>query len=212
VRKYLMQLHGLGASLKSGDRLARGALELGDHLFVDRTHLAFQEPHRGDVMVFITDGIRRENGDPLAGRFYIKRLVGVPGDTLKIGDGKLYVREPGAPGFRLVNETDAPGFRRIYSMKGGYHGYTHMPQAAVLTHNDDTFTVPAGEYFMLGDNSGFSLDSRFWKTVPRRNLVGRPLWVWWPFSRRWGVADRLEPLDFDTLDRLRGPRIPPVTE
>jgi signal peptidase I len=212
VRKYLMQTHGLGASLKSGDSLVRGALELGDHLFVDRTHLAFQEPRRGDIMVFVTDGILRDNGGPLAGRFYIKRLVGLPGDTLEIRDGKLYVREPGAADFRLVNEADAQGFRRIYSMKGGYHGYTHMSQAAVLTGNGATFTVPAREYFMLGDNSGFSLDSRFWKTVPRRNLVGRPLLIWWPFSRRWGVADRVEPLPFDSLDRLRDPRIPPVTE
>lgn len=212
VRKYLMQQHGLGASLKVGDSLARGALELGDHLFVDRTHLAFREPRRGDIMVFITDGIRRENGDPLAGRFYIKRLVGLPGDTLEIRDGKLYVREPGASGFRLVDETDAAGFRRIYSNKGGYHGYTYMPHAAVLTHSGATFSVPAGEYFMLGDNSGFSLDSRFWKTVPRRNLVGRPLLVWWPFSRRWGTADRVEPLGFDTLERLRDPRIPPLAE
>jgi signal peptidase I len=211
VRKYLMQQHG-GASLKAGDSLARGALELGDHLFVDRTHLAFREPRRGDVMVFITDGILRENGEPLAGRFYIKRLVGLPGDTLEIRDGKLYVREPGATESRLVDEKDAPGFKRIYSMKGGYHGYTYMPHAAVLTHKGATFTVPAGEYFMLGDNSGFSLDSRFWKTVPRRNLVGRPLLVWWPFSRRWGVADRAEPLDFDTLDRLHDPRVPPVAE
>jgi signal peptidase I len=212
VRKYLMQQHGLGADLRAGACLSRGALELGDHLFVDRTHLAFQEPRRGDVMVFVTDGILRETGEPLAGRFYIKRLVGLPGDTLDIRDGKLYVREPGAADFRLVDETDAPGFRRIYSMKGGYHGYTYMPHAAVLTRKGDTFTVPPGEYFMLGDNSAFSLDSRFWKTVPRQNLVGRPLLVWWPFSRRWGRVDRVEPLDFNTLDRLRDPRIPPVVE
>lgn len=212
VRKYLMQTHGLGASLQAGDSLVRGALELGDHLFVDRTHLAFREPHRGDIMVFVTDGIVRENGEPLAGRFYIKRLVGLPGDTLEIRDGKLYVREPGAADVRPVDETDAPGFGRIYSMKGGYHGYTHMSHAAVLTRNEDTFTVPDRHYFMLGDNSGFSLDSRFWKTVPRANLVGRPLWIWWPFSRRWGTADRVEPLDFDTLARLRDPRIPPVAE
>jgi signal peptidase I len=212
VCKYLLQMHGMGASLKAGEVLARGALELGDHLFVDRTHLAFQEPRRGDVTVFVTDGIRRANGEALAGRYYIKRLAGLPGDTLEIRDGHLYVREPGAAEFRLVDAQDAPGFGRIYSRRGGYHGYTHMNQAAVLTRNGDTFTVPQGQYFMLGDNSGFSLDSRFWKTVPRENLVGRALCVWWPFSRRWGRVDRVEPQDFDTVSRMHDPRLPPLVE
>lgn len=212
VRKYLMQTHGIGTPLKAGDVLVRGALELGDHLFVDRTHLAFAEPRRGDVMVFITDGIRRANGEPLAGRFYIKRLAGLPGDTLRIREGHLYVRESGAADFRLVDAGDNPGFERVYSMKGGYHGYTHMPQSELLMGDGDTFTVPDNEYFMLGDNSGFSLDSRFWKTVPRGNLVGRALWVWWPFSRRWGGVDRQEPLDFPTVSRMRDPRLPPLVE
>jgi len=212
VRKYLMQTHGFGTPLKAGDVLVRGALELGDHLFVDRTHLAFAEPRRGDVTVFITDGIQRANGESLVGRFYIKRLAGLPGDTLRIRDGHLYVRERGAADFREVDAADDPGFERVYSMKGGYHGYTHMPQSELLTSDDDTFTVPDGEYFMLGDNSGYSLDSRFWKTVPRRNLVGRALWVWWPFSRRWGVVDRLPPLDFLTVSRMRDPRLPPLVE
>ena len=212
VRKYMLQLHGMGAALKTGDVLARGALELGDHLFVDRTHLAFREPRRGDVTVFITDGIRRANGESLAGRYYIKRLVGLPGDTLEIRAGHLYVREAGAADFRLVDAQDAPGFGRIYSMQGGYHGYTYMSQAEVLTRSGETFTIPLGEYFMLGDNSGFSLDSRFWKTVPRQNLVGRALCVWWPFSRRWGRVDRVEPQAFDTLSRMRDPRLPPLVE
>jgi signal peptidase I len=48
---------------------------------------------------------------------------------------------------------------------------------------------------MLGDNSENSRDSRFWGTAPRRNLIGRACFVWWPFLRRWGLVDRLEPLD-----------------
>jgi signal peptidase I len=235
VRKYLAQCH-TSAALRAGDVLARGALMLGDHLFVDRTHLAFREPRRGDVMVFVTDGIT-PTGEPaparswaqqagwlllgspacaptsLAGRFYIKRLVGMPGDTLAIREGRLYVREAGAPDFRLVDGSDTPAFPRIYSHKGGYLGYTHMPPPAqVLTDNTGTFAIPPGEYFMLGDNSGYSQDSRYWKTVPRRNLVGRALWVWWPFGRRWGTVDRLDPLDFPTASRMLNPRLPPLVE
>ena len=58
--------------------------------------------------------------------------------------------------------------------------------------------VPAGCYFMLGDNSQFSLDSRFFGAVPRKNLVGRSWFVFWPFSRRWGFTDNLEPIDEPT--------------
>ncbi|MBN2448944.1 MAG: signal peptidase I [Lentisphaeria bacterium] len=212
VLKYLRQVHGLGAYLRRGDVLVRGALQLGDHLFVDRTHLAFSEPRRGDVMVFVTDGITREDGSSLGGRFYIKRLAGMPGDTLRIEDGRLYVREPGAAEFRLVDGQDDPGFPRIYSHQGGYHGYTNHDRAPFLRSPEATFTVPEGHYFMLGDNSGFSLDSRFWQTVPRRNLVGRALWVWWPFTRRWGLVDRLEPLDFPTASRMSDPSLPPLVE
>ncbi len=182
--------------LEKGDVLSRGYLELGDHLFVDRTHLAFSEPKRGDVMVFLTDGIRGMNGTGLGGRFYIKRLVGLPGDVLRIRDHKLYVKEEGDAAFKRVDASVRPGFGRMYSYKGGYRGYSHYPDSPHLNSNEATFKVPDDRYFMLGDNSENSRDGRFWGTVPRENLIGRAICVWWPFSRRWGIVDRTEPLDF----------------
>lgn len=199
VEKYLRDsLRHTNGHMNKGDVIARGYLELGDHLFVDRTHLAFTEPRRGDVMVFLTDGIHGMNGSSLGGRFYIKRLVGLPGDTLQIRDHQLYVREKGDSDFRLVDENDRPGFARVYSHKGGYRGYSHYSYSRYLNTNDATFDVPENHYFMLGDNSENSRDSRFWGTVPRKNLIGRALCVWWPFSRRWGSVDRVEPLENPT--------------
>jgi len=179
-----------------GHVLARGCLELGDHLFVDRTYLNFTEPRRGDITVFLTDGIRDRRGQTLGGRYYIKRLVALPGDEIAIRDRKLYVKAPGASDFRLADNSDAPGFERIYSLRGGYRGYCHDPRSQFLYADQETFRLKRDQYFMLGDNSENSKDSRFWGSVPRENLVGRALFVWWPFSRRWGVTDRVEPLDF----------------
>ncbi len=181
---------------RQGDILSQGYLELGDHLFVDRVGLNFFEPSRGDITVFTTENIRTRSGKSLRGRFFIKRLVGLPGDELKIADKKLYVRKPGDSSFTLVDGTIRKAFDRIYSFKGGYRGYSHHPHCQFLKDNNDTFQVGEDEYFMLGDNSENSQDSRFWGVVPRRNLVGRAKFVYWPFSRRWGGVDSAEPLEF----------------
>ena len=185
---------------KKGETLVKGHLMLGDHLFVDRLRFNFVEPKRGDITVFVTDGIRNINGKPLRGRFFIKRLVGLPGDEIKISNRKLYVRTNDKESFELVDEKFHPGFNRIYSFKGGYRGYSHPPNPSCqyLRNSDETFQLGKNDYFMLGDNSENSMDSRFWGVVPRHNIVGRANFVYWPFSRRWGFADSAEPEDFDS--------------
>lgn len=163
----------------------------GDHLFVDRVSLHFKPFKRGEIFIFNTEGITDPaTGRPLPGFFYIKRLVGMPGDTLKIVDGVLYIRPHGEDSFRPATDF-ADVFGRIYSGKGGYHGHI----AGGLLKPGAEYTVPADCYFALGDNSRNSLDSRYWGPVPRRNIIGRALNVFWPVSRRWGMIDRLEPLE-----------------
>ena len=183
---------------RRGETIADGSLSLGDHLFVERFGLYLREPRRGDVTVFNTDGLEA-NGrrlSELSGFFYIKRLAGLPGDTLKIDNGQLLVRPAGEKEFRPVQELAEP-FRKVYSGRGGYQGHINGIGELHLSPGTE-YVVPPDHYFMLGDNSRFSLDSRFFGAVPRRNLVGRAWVVFWPFTRRWGRVDRPGPLPFPT--------------
>jgi len=160
-----------------GDIIARGAIDTGDQVFVDKFSYNFVKPHRGNVFVFRTNHIPGIREDPEAGSpFYIKRLAGLPGDLLRIDPPFLYVNGNKAEGF---------GFARVMSAKPPYRGYALGHE--YLSQPDRTFTVPQDGYFALGDNSYNSYDSRYWGIVPEENLVGRGLLVYWPFHPHWGL-------------------------
>ena len=97
----------------------------------------------------------------------MKRLAGEPGDRLRVSDGKLYVNDMHVA---LRNST------------GDIH-YHFMPGSRYLASTVDTVTVPDGHYFVLGDNSTNSADSRFWGFVPAKNIMGRVSYCLWPRER-----------------------------
>jgi signal peptidase I len=166
-----------GRLIARGEHFARGAIDTGDQVFVDKFSYNFVKPHRGDVFVFRTNNIPGIREDPISGSpFYIKRLAGLPGDTLRIDPPFLFVNGEKAKAF---------GFRRVMEMQGGYRGYG--PGSALLSNPMKTFKVPENDYFALGDNSYNSYDSRYWGPVPEENLVGRGLFVYWPFNQHWGL-------------------------
>ena len=96
---------------------------------------------------------------------------------MRIDPPKLYVNGELAKSF---------GIRRVMSAEDRYRGYA-PGQAMSRFAERSTFVIPQHTYFAMGDNSYNSYDSRYWGPVPEENLVGRGLFVYWPFSRHWGL-------------------------
>ena len=133
-------------------------------------------PERGDVVVF------RYPENPRVD--YIKRVVGLPGDTVSYKDKRLYingkvlaVEEVGKfSGWKNEGKGDL-----IYRESLGDTKHELLIDVGRWS-DSGTFTVPEGEYFVMGDNRDHSNDSRFWGTVPDENLVGRAFFIWMNFS------------------------------
>lgn len=124
-----------------------------DYLIVDELSYRFSEPKRGDVIVLKY---------PLdMKRYFIKRIIGKPGETITFKNGKVYITEPN---------------KSTYELGEPYYTGLTMPG------NDTVITIPADQYFVMGDNRDFSSDSRIWGFLPKKNIVGRALLRLWPLS------------------------------
>ena len=163
-----------GRVVRSGERIFAFDEIAGDKVLVDRISYNFVRPRIGTGFVFSTGripGIARIHGDT----FYIKRLVGLPGDTLEVRGTTLF--RNGVP----IEGADA--FEANSRRLGDYPGY----EASGLLRPGGTVRVEPGNYFAMGDNSPNSGDGREWGFVPAKEALGRPLAVYYPLAR-WGVA------------------------
>ncbi len=128
-------------------------LEINDRLIIEKISYRFKTPQRGDVVVFSpTDTLKEQNFKDA----FIKRVIGLPGETIEVKGGKVYVN--GQP-IREKYIEEAPE-------------YSYGPE-----------TVPEDQYLVLGDNRNNSYDSHYWGFVPRKNLIGRAIVRFWPFDR-----------------------------
>jgi signal peptidase I len=168
----------LGRTVSAGESVLRFDLMTGDQLFVDRVTYHFLRPKVGQGFVFRTGHIA---GIPVD-EYYIKRLIGVPGDVIEIKQPVLY--RNGLP--ITGSETFDLNARRV----GLYRGYFNKDAStgALYLDKGKTLTVPPHSFFALGDNSYNSSDGRYWGFVPAADVIGRPLFVYFPFTSRWGPA------------------------
>ncbi len=181
------------AQVSSGERIWSGVTHAGDHVFVNRILWNFRKPRRGEVMVFNTSGIA---GLP-QGTHYIKRMVGLPGETVAIRPPELIVdgkpvSEPYTIG-RIVRREAAPHPEAGYPAYLGYQVIGPVPPSAApspspLRVAGDTIVLGPDQYLGMGDNTGNSYDGRYWGAVPAQKLLGPGAIVYWPFtSKRFGL-------------------------
>jgi signal peptidase I len=142
------------------------------------------EPHRGDIAVFKYPPNPKED--------YIKRIVGLPGDTISVHDEQLFVNGKPVPQKYLgpITDTDAESVRTAQA--GGSERTEHigevthriilLPSLMRDPRTDGSWEVPQGCYFAMGDNRDNSADSRFWGCVPEKNLRGRAFLIWFSLA------------------------------
>ena len=157
-------------TLEVGDYILVNKFSYGIRLPVVRTKVFdLGAPERGDVMVFFPPHMNKT--------YYIKRVIGLPGDTISYRNKSLFVNGEPVPREWLAAIPD--GRSRLHVGSETVAGETHLMQVDMTRPaRDFTATVKPGHYFMMGDNRDNSSDSRVWGQVPEKDIVGKAVAVW----------------------------------
>ena len=129
--------------------------ENGDYLIIDEISYRFHDPQRGEVIVF--------RAPPNPSTRYIKRIIGLPGETIEIKEGKVFVIKENT---EVLDES----------------AYLSSSVKTLVQSGPQKVTVPENSFFVLGDNRAVSSDSRTWGLLPRENIIGRVYLRLWPFK------------------------------
>lgn len=143
----------INARIPSGSM--ENTIQAGDQIFGNRLAYLFDDPERLDIVIFKYPDDRSQ--------YFIKRVIGLPGETVEIIDGDVYV-------------TNTDGEEMLLDE-------TYLPEDAHGTFGP--YTVPEDCYFMLGDNRNWSKDSRFWTNtfVPKEDILGKAALRYWPLNK-----------------------------
>ena len=171
VKRWIVNPYRIpSSSMEPTLHCARPALgceaHYSDRVLANRLVYRFRDPNRGEIIVFNTpSAAARDCGE---GGTFVKRLVGMPGETVKEdGKGNIWIEPKGSPDF--------------FELKEPYISSAIKREDAA--HFNQQWSVPEGDYFFLGDNRPESCDSREWGSVPRANLIGEVFFVYWPPNR-----------------------------
>jgi len=175
-------------------------LLIGDHVFVNRLTpgtrmlapvMPYPTIHHGDIIVFFSPV------EP--GLYIVKRVIGVPGDRIHLRQGKVYrngveLNEP----YVIHKHGDYQPVRDDFPLYGPpVNAAPEWPMVLHEHREGDDVVVPPGHYWGMGDNREESMDSRYWGFIPRENIIGEPLFIYWSFEtpedqyQRTAMRDRV---------------------
>jgi signal peptidase I len=212
IKTFLMEAFRIPSgsmipSLLIGDWLFVNKAVYGAHVpFTSMNMPGYADPNRGDVVVFVSPyqpDMAANGEDPTP--TLVKRLVGMPGDTLHMREGLLHVN--GAPqrqGYAASQNPKGDGNETSSLMEWQHRieltgtRFGAPPRTPTLDHWGPLL-IPKDHYFMMGDNRYASKDSRYWGIVPRGNVRGRPMFIYYSYNAEG--SDR--PLPFITDIRWR---------
>lgn len=206
IEAYRIPSGSMIPSMLIGDWLFVNKLRYGPHVPFTKIDLpGYAEPRRGEIVVFISPYQVDQPEDPTP--ILVKRLIGMPGDTIYSRAGVVHVNgEPQRLGFQTADRSGTPGdewhplfeWQRRIAVDSSRFG---PPPARPTLDDWGPLLIPEGYLWMMGDNRYQSKDSRFWGIVPRENVRGRPLFVYYS----WNADDSDRPLPF--LTDIRWSRI-----
>lgn len=163
IQTFVVPTGGMAPTIQGRMTRENGEESGGDRLWVEKYAYWLAEPRRGDIVVFTTTGISAS----LPADHYVKRVVGIPGDVLTIRERRLLnhgkpVAEPAVVAELVI--TNPPGVNPAL---------LPSPDTPRAADSASDLRLPPGHYFVMGDNTGNSFDSRIWGTVPKSNILGR---------------------------------------
>ena len=189
AENYMVPTESMYPTIEIGDRLFAYKFFYGAKIpFTDKRLPPIRPPRHGDIVVFLapfyeTPGIVVRVFEPAIHllslgfitidpqpKFYVKRVIGIPGDEIEIVGKWVY-----------LNGNQQEGWWPVFHSDGRI-----IPSGKDEKSRRDYFgpvQVPEGKYFMMGDNRDESYDSRFWGFVPEENIIGRAEFIYWPFNR-----------------------------
>ena len=162
----------MSPTIQGNTKRADGTTVSGDRIFVEGYAYWFAKPQRGDIVAFQAKAIPEEQREMYhmpPDEFYMKRIVGVPGDILSIQNGHLYNHG------QILSEPAILAKLEFFDLR--------FQSQIYLTNPTNDYKVPDGSYFVIGDNTSNSLDSRFYGVVSEKGIIGRASKIYWPLNR-----------------------------
>jgi signal peptidase I len=173
IQAFQIPSESMENTLLIGDYLLVDKLRYGGGGFLDHV-LPYRPVRRGDIVVFHYPVHPSEH--------FVKRVVGVPGDRVRLINRRVYVNgtpltESYVRYSSFAHDVFRDEFPRLDNAVPGLEGRWWLQMRKLV--EDGELIIPEGHYFVLGDNRDESLDSRYWGFVPRENIIGRPLLIYW---------------------------------